>query len=41
MNSGTTFSPDLFRGRQVLVVGGTSGIGAGVAGAFCIEQYLR
>ena len=29
-----TFSPDLFDGRQVLVVGGTSGIGAGIAAAF-------
>jgi len=29
-----TFSPDLFAGRHVLVVGATSGIGAGIAAAF-------
>lgn len=29
-----TFSPDLFADRQVLVVGGTSGIGGGIAAAF-------
>ena len=29
-----TFSPDLFAGRHVLVVGATSGIGAGIARAF-------
>ena len=29
-----TFSTDLFAGRQVLVVGATSGIGAGIAAAF-------
>lgn len=29
-----TFAPDLFAHRQVLVVGGTSGIGAGIADAF-------
>lgn len=29
-----TYSPELFSGRQVLVVGGTSGIGAGIAAAF-------
>ena len=29
-----SFSKDLFAGRQVLVVGGTSGIGAGIARAF-------
>ena len=28
------FAPDLFAGRQVLVVGGSSGIGAGIAAAF-------
>jgi len=28
------FAPGLFAGRQVLVVGGTSGIGAGIAAAF-------
>ena len=40
MNSETTFSPDLFRGRQVLIVGGTSGIGAGIARAF-LQQGAR
>jgi len=34
MNPPTTFARDLFAGRQVLVVGGTSGIGAGIAAAF-------
>jgi NAD(P)-dependent dehydrogenase (short-subunit alcohol dehydrogenase family) len=29
-----SFAPDAFAGRQVLVVGGTSGIGAGIAKAF-------
>ena len=29
-----TFDAELFRGRQVVVVGGTSGIGAGIAAAF-------
>jgi NAD(P)-dependent dehydrogenase (short-subunit alcohol dehydrogenase family) len=29
-----TFSPSLFGGRRVLVVGGTSGIGAGIAAGF-------
>jgi NAD(P)-dependent dehydrogenase (short-subunit alcohol dehydrogenase family) len=29
-----TFEPELFKGKQVLVVGGTSGIGAGIASAF-------
>ena len=29
-----TFSPDLYAGRHVLVVGATSGIGAGIAAAF-------
>ena len=29
-----TFSPDLFAGRHALVVGATSGIGAGIAAAF-------
>lgn len=29
-----TFATDLFAGRRVLVVGGTSGIGAGIAAAF-------
>ena len=29
-----TFPADLFAGRQVLVVGGSSGIGAGIAAAF-------
>jgi NAD(P)-dependent dehydrogenase (short-subunit alcohol dehydrogenase family) len=31
---GTTFDPRLFSGRHVLVFGGTSGIGAGIAAAF-------
>jgi hypothetical protein len=31
---GGTFHPDLFRGRAVLVSGGTSGIGAAIARAF-------
>jgi NAD(P)-dependent dehydrogenase (short-subunit alcohol dehydrogenase family) len=30
----TTYRDDTFAGRQVLVVGGTSGIGAGIAGGF-------
>ncbi len=30
----TTFRDDLFAGQQVLVAGGTSGIGAGIAAAF-------
>lgn len=30
----SSFTPQLFSGRQVLVVGGTSGIGAGIAAAF-------
>jgi len=34
MTPTTTFSRDVFAGRQVLVVGGTSGIGAGIAAAF-------
>jgi NAD(P)-dependent dehydrogenase (short-subunit alcohol dehydrogenase family) len=34
MNAHASYAPDLFAGRQVLVVGGTSGIGAGVATAF-------
>jgi NAD(P)-dependent dehydrogenase (short-subunit alcohol dehydrogenase family) len=34
MNAETTYSPTLFAGRQVLVVGGTSGIGAGIAAGF-------
>jgi len=29
-----TFANDLYAGRQVLVVGGTSGIGAGIAAGF-------
>lgn len=29
-----TYAPGLYAGRQVLVVGGTSGIGAGIAAAF-------
>ncbi len=32
-----TFSPDLFAGRHVLVVGATSGIGAGIAAAFAVH----
>lgn len=32
--SATTFCLDLFAGKVVLVVGGTTGIGAGIAGAF-------
>lgn len=35
-----TFDSSLFRDRQVLVVGGTSGIGAGVAAAF-LQQGAR
>jgi NAD(P)-dependent dehydrogenase (short-subunit alcohol dehydrogenase family) len=34
VNASTTFSPSLFAGRQVLVAGGTSGIGAGIAAGF-------
>jgi len=34
MKAGNTYAPALFAGRQVLVVGGTSGIGAGIAAAF-------
>ena len=34
MKPTTTFARGLFSGRQVLVVGGTSGIGAGIAAAF-------
>lgn len=30
----STFAPDLFAGKCVLVAGGTSGIGAGIAAAF-------
>jgi len=30
----TAFDPQLFQGRQVLVVGGSSGIGAGIAAGF-------
>jgi NAD(P)-dependent dehydrogenase (short-subunit alcohol dehydrogenase family) len=33
-HSGSGFRPDLFSGRTVLVVGGTSGIGAGIGDAF-------
>jgi NAD(P)-dependent dehydrogenase (short-subunit alcohol dehydrogenase family) len=33
-DSGSGFRPDLFAGRTVLVVGGTSGIGAGIGDAF-------
>ncbi len=32
--SATTFLPDLYTGKVVLVVGGTTGIGAGIAAAF-------
>lgn len=32
--SDTTFHPDLYTGKVVLVVGGTTGIGAGIAAAF-------
>ena len=37
-----SFHPDLFAGRQVLVVGGSSGIGAGIAAGFaaCGAQVL-
>lgn len=34
MNAHSSYAPGLFDGRQVLVVGGTSGIGAGIAAAF-------
>lgn len=34
MSQATTFSAEAFAGRQVLVAGGTSGIGAGIAAAF-------
>jgi NAD(P)-dependent dehydrogenase (short-subunit alcohol dehydrogenase family) len=34
MDTEMTFDPRVFAGRQVLVVGGTSGIGAGIAAAF-------
>lgn len=34
MNERPSFPADLFAGRQVLVAGGTSGIGAGIAAAF-------
>ena len=34
MDHATTFHATLFAGRQVLVVGGSSGIGAGIAAAF-------
>jgi NAD(P)-dependent dehydrogenase (short-subunit alcohol dehydrogenase family) len=34
MNSGSGFDSGLYAGRQVLVVGGSSGIGAGIAAAF-------
>lgn len=33
-SSADSFAPGLFAGRRVLVVGGTSGIGAGIAAAF-------
>lgn len=33
----TTFAAEVFAGRQVLVVGGTSGIGAGIAAAFLAQ----
>lgn len=33
-SSADSFAPDLFAGRRVVVVGGTSGIGAGIAAAF-------
>ena len=33
-SSAEAFAPDLFAGHRVLVVGGTSGIGAGIATAF-------
>ncbi|TWO68502.1 SDR family oxidoreductase [Caenimonas sedimenti] len=36
----TTFATGLFAGRHVLVVGGTSGIGAGIAAAF-LKQGAR
>ena len=34
MTTSTGFTPDAFAGRHVLVVGGTSGIGAGIARGF-------
>jgi NAD(P)-dependent dehydrogenase (short-subunit alcohol dehydrogenase family) len=34
MTSAATFRPDLYTGKVVLVVGGTTGIGAGIAAAF-------
>ena len=33
-SSAEAFAPDLFAGQRVLVVGGTSGVGAGIARAF-------
>ena len=34
VSSADSFAPNLFAGRRVLVVGGTSGIGAGIGRAF-------
>ena len=33
-SSADSFAPGLFTGRRILVVGGTSGIGDGIAAAF-------
>ena len=40
-SSADSFAPGLFAGRRVLVVGGTSGIGAGIATAFAAARRRR